>query len=252
MKKILISACVLLAMTLSANAQNRDLDDDGAAFTERIAQDGSPMPANPMAKNMGMDWSRRITLAVAPIQFTEVGIGGGLSVERALDRNGYISVYVPVMCTFRPNGNNEDRYYSSYGYYGYNEIRNRVMLSAMPGIKIYPTGMGKVKYAVGASLVGSYGMEERSFYNYPYYDPYYNNNLTVMPEPYYNNVKETRFILGMMVNNSINMNLVDRLYIGAELGFGFSYLNRVYSSYGNYNDGTRFLTQGGFKIGYVF
>jgi hypothetical protein len=108
-----------------------------------------------------------------------------------------------------------------------------MMLYAMPGIKIYPTGsFGTVRYAVGPSLVIASG--EKSYVPNSLYNPAYHT--------------DTHFMLGMVVNNSLNINPNPHVYLGLELGMGFTYLNRV----AGLNQDTNFLIQGAFKVGFRF
>jgi hypothetical protein len=236
MKGLLITALSLLLVG-ATYAQDNDGDDDGIT-SERTALDGSPRPTGHMHETM--NWRHYTTLAIAPLQYTENGVGLGLSYERALDHEGIISLYMPVMGTFNLKNRYNDNYYYNYNnnYNGNNNNQASVMFYAMPGVKFYPTGMGRVKYAVGPNAV--VGVGQKAEYN-NMYDPYYSYNYSSYGV--YN-----RFLLGMMVNNSLNINATPHLYIGAEMGFGFTYYDRV----GNYNRGVTFLTQGNFKMGYTF
>ncbi len=243
MKGLILTACTLLVFG-ATYAQDNGSDDDGIT-NERIALDGSPKPG----RDGGLDWNRLTTIAIAPLQFTENGVGLGLSYERALDRNGIISAYMPAIATFNMNHHN-DRYYNGYynDPYYYGNPTPSYMVYLMPGVKFYPTGMGKVKYAVGPNAV--IGMGQRTTrYDYPVYpyttSSYYNPGyITYMPSE----VIENRLLLGMMVNNSLNIMATNHLYIGAELGLGFTYYDKV----GKYNEGVNFLAQGAFKMGYTF
>jgi hypothetical protein len=166
-------------------------------------------------------------VAIAPLQFTENGLGFSFSYERAVDKQGIIAFYLPVILTFNlANGS----------YYNYNtgvqeNGHQDMMFYVMPGVKLYPTGsFGRVRYGIGPSLVIATG--EKSFNDY-------NTGF---------NVIQTHTMLGMIINNSLNINPNAHIHMGLELGLGFSYLNRV----GGINQETKFLAQGGFKIGYRF
>jgi|GEM_PF-1941033 len=237
MKKFIAAALSILALNTSFAQDN----DEDAILRDRIALDGSPMPG-------GMDhdhdmphqhWNHLTTIAISPFQYTESGVGVGLSYERAMDPDGILSLYVPAIASFRlRNNNNYDPYY--YGYNNYN--RTDYTLYLMPGVKFYPTGMGKCKYAVGPNAVIGYGQRTMEGYH-----PYYNTNTYTTSYPYIIGTYD-RWMLGMMINNSLNVNATPHLYIGAEMGFGFTYFDRI----GGYNYGVKFLTQGSFKIGYTF
>jgi hypothetical protein len=229
MKKLLITA---LSVMLLSNVNAQQNSDDDGPMNERMALDGSPQPRNKMFNNT--NWNNLTTISLSPFQYTENGVGVGLSYERALDREGYISAYVPVIATFNLRDNSQDMYY----YNNQTENRNNVMVYAMPGIKFYPTGMGRVKYAVGPSAV--IGVGQKTMYD-NYYDPYYGYS-----QSRYGTYD--RVLFGMMINNSLNIYATSRVYIGAEMGFGFTYVDMI----NNVNRGVTFLTQGSFKIGYTF
>jgi hypothetical protein len=165
----------------------------------------------------------RDVISLAPLQFTENGLGIGLAWEHSLDREGFVALELPLVMTMNPNNNN--------AYHNQNDM----MYYAMPGLKFYPTGLGKVKYALGPSVV--VGAGEKTWDNY---DPYYSS--------YHGTTTESHFVLGMLINNSLNINPTPRMHLGLDFGMGFSYINRI----GGYNDGMKFLTQGSFKVGYRF
>jgi hypothetical protein len=239
MKGLLIAACSLMLVGTTYaqdnKADNRS-DDDATTISNPSSLDGSPMPGADHHYHLVLPWNHIQTIALAPFQFSENGVGVGLSYERALDAEGIISVYLPVIATWNLNtrDNNNNYYYGTTS----NNLTNS-MYYAMPGIKFYPTGMGRIKYAVGPSAVIGVGQKvvnDYAYYNYPYTSSYNYGTL------------ENRFLFGMMINNSLNVNATPHLYIGAELGLGFSYFDRI----NNVNEGTKFLTQGSFKIGYTF
>lgn len=217
---------------LLSNVNAQENSDDEGPMNERISLDGSPMPRNKMFNNTR--WNSLTTIALSPFQYTENGVGVGLSYERALDRDGYISAYVPFIATFNMQENSDRMYY----YNNQRENRNNIMFYAMPGIKFYPTGMGKVKYAVGPSAVIGVGQKTMDDY---YYDPYFGYG-----QSRYGTYD--RVLFGMMINNSLNIYATKHVYIGAEMGFGFTYMDII----NNVNRGVTFLTQGSFKIGYTF
>jgi hypothetical protein len=171
------------------------------------------------------------TIGLAPIQFTENGVAGvSISYEYSIDPDGFVAFYIPAILEFNTSNNNNNNYYG-----GTNASSNDPMFYLMPGIKIYPTGTyGIAKYAIGPNLVIADGRKTS------YYDPYYGGVV-------YNSTQD-HFVLGMMVNQSLNICPTPHLYLGTELGMGFSYLNRI----GGINDGTEFLIQFNFKVGYKF
>ena len=160
-------------------------------------------------------------LSLSPLQISDRGLGVALSYERYLDRKkGLVSFYMPVSIAFEGSGNAE---YNAYYF--------------MPGIKIYPTGnKGVVKYAVGPNITVLSDRLNTSEY---IYDP-------ATGTSHYQYGTADRLALGMIINNSLNINPSDHLHMALEFGIGFSY----YSSYKN--DGTLPFTQLGFQIGYRF
>ncbi len=169
-------------------------------------------------------------LAISPMQFSENGLGIGLSYEKAIDKKGIIAFYLPAAFTLNLNSSYYD-YTTGTNVNGHQDA----MYYLMPGVKIYPTGSyGIVRYAVGPSIVVADGQKSSSVY-----DPYYGSS---------NYQTQSHFMLGIMVNNSLNINPTPHVYLGLELGLGFTYMNQV----GGLNQGTAFLAQGGFRIGYRF
>jgi hypothetical protein len=202
----------------------------------RMRRPHLPMPMRRAKDDGGMGSKKKLSyaenlLSLAPFQFTENGLGLGLSYEYSLDERGIIAFYLPVILTF--DLNNGTYYDPNSGVY--KNSPSDMMFYAMPGIKIYPTGsQGFVKYAVGPSLVIADGQKTNTVYDY---------YTGISSEQ-----KQTHVMLGMIINNSVNFNPSERIYLGLELGLGFTYLNRV----GGLNQDTNGLVQGSFKIGYRF
>ncbi len=193
-----------------------------------------------------LDYGNNI-ISAAPLQITENGPGFALSYERVLDRkNNIVSFYMPFAMAF----NIDNARYDYYGYY--NNSRHDYSFYAMPGLKFYPTGgKGKVKYAVGPNIVLRYSQ----YTDYYYMEPYYT---TYPPYNYYSGpyqADRNSFTMGMIVNNSLNINPTKHLHMGLELGVGFSYFTNnndtYYNGYNSYND-PEALVQFGFNIGYRF
>ncbi len=173
-------------------------------------------------------------LAIAPLQISD-GIGVGFSYERVLDKKGIVSFYMPLMVGFN---NNSDVMPFSSSYYNYNEYTS---YTGMVGIKIYPTGSkGKVKYAVGPAIAARYAQTDA--YNvFMGYDVY--------GYPIYTTGKQDNFALGVVINNSLNIQPTAHLYLGLEIGLGMSYINQTN---GRNNGNEDFLGQFAFKLGYRF
>jgi hypothetical protein len=228
MKKIVLAAASILALN-TAFAQNRIQDE----FKDGMDESAEPVAARVMPCKFFPN-----VISIQPFQFTESGVGASLSWERSIDPEGagYVSFYLPVIASFR-NGNRDPQvvtYGGSYPY-GYNTQSKDFMFYAMPGIKFYPTGVGKVKYSLGPSAVIGLGERERS---YSYFDN--NGNATTY------GFEDHRFMLGMMFNNTLNFNPTPHLHLHIEFGFGFSY----YDLYEDFNHGLGGLAQGNFGIGY--
>lgn len=192
-------------------------------------------------KSSAENWAHTSIIALAPFQFSENGVGTSLSLEHALTYTGSVSLYIPAILTF--NLKNTD---NGYGYAGYhdNNGHDNMMFYLMPGIKFYPTGMGKIKYAIGASIVYGTGKMAQTYGPSSSYD---NITGTYIHYPMTTGMYD-RKLLGMIVNNSINFNLRSHLYAGGELGLGATLSDRVDGR--NYH--TVLLAQGSFKIGYTF
>ncbi len=175
-------------------------------------------------------------LAIAPLQISD-GIGVGLSYERMLDKKGIVSFYMPLMVGF--NNDNDLTPFSSSYYPYYSD--NYTSYMGMVGVKIYPTGSkGKVKYAVGPAIAARYSQSDA--YNvFMGYDVY--------GYPIYTYGKQDNFALGVVINNSLNIQPTPHLYIGLELGLGMTYINQ---SNGVNNGGEDVLGQFAFKLGYRF
>jgi hypothetical protein len=170
-------------------------------------------------------------LSLSPLQFTENGYAGvGLSYEHAIDNRSIAAFYLPVILEFNL-ANTENT-----GNYNKN---SDPMFYVMPGIKIYPTGgfSSKAKYAVGPNLVIADG--QKTVQNGGYTYPPYNYSLMSVQD---------HFLIGMLVNQSVNINPTPWLYIGAEFGFGFTYIDRV----GGVSQGVQELVNFNFRIGYRF
>jgi hypothetical protein len=276
-KSLLLACCSLLLLSVNTNAQDklykmngesvnvkvkevtsREItfkkadNPDGPTYSigtrevERIEyQNGSEDVFNKavthrLTKAEKVKYGKNI-IALAPLQITD-GIGLGLSYERVLDKKGIISFYLPFAMSF-----NDDNYTSGVSptplgnNNGYNN--NRFQYNSyyiFPGVKIYPTGSkGKVRYSVGPSLALIFGQTvtggiigTNPANNYPLYGDYLAD----------------RFTLGIMVNNTLNIQPTPHLYMGLELGLGVSYLNTV----NNVNVGQTGIGQFAFKMGYRF
>lgn len=169
-------------------------------------------------------------------------LGLGISYERVLDKNAVLSFYLPVAYSFKNNNN------SSYNYNTGNYNTNKsTMLWVYPGLKVYPTGSnGIVRYAVGPSL--SFGTGNRNYYT-SVYDPQTSTYKDV-------EANQDIFVMGLLINNSLNIQPTPKLHLGLELGLGIPYYtnekapanNATYYYTPIYSDVP--LVQFNFNIGY--
>jgi hypothetical protein len=175
-------------------------------------------------------------LAFAPLVATESGnIGLGFSYEKMLDKKGMFAMYLPVYATFTSNNNSNYTNNSSSGIIPHN------MFYFGPGMKVYTHSKSeRVKYALGPSLLFEVGQK-----------PVSHPDTTSTVYPYtttnYYDLKST-FVMGIMLNNSLNMYPTPHLYVGMEFNFGFSYINMVDGAY----QSTTGLMQFAVKMGYRY
>ena len=164
-------------------------------------------------------------ISLAPIAVTQDGVGIGASIEHSLDAKGVVNFYMPVFASFQRN---YDNYTTSY--------TTAPMFYVMPGIKIYTNlnSSKKMKFSIGPSLVVGAGKTLLSNYDY-------NTGNT-------NTSTQNRFVLGGMANIGFNIFPTQHLYMGAEYGLGFAYLDQVAGA----TQGFSGLTQFSLKIGYRF
>ncbi len=221
-KKSIVAAFVglLLAGSVSAQDNSKHNDNDETNMPSGMHDVNNSTTIHGLSLHPSV-W------AISPMQFTENGVGLSLSYEKAIDKAGIIAYNIPVIATFNlANTNN-------YGQSSHQDA----MFYVSPGLKFYPTGcFGKSKYAIGPTLV--IGGGQKTTYN-DVYDPYNN---------YYGNTYTThsKFILGIMISNSLNINPTEHFYLGLDFGFGFTYIHQ----WDGVNQGMTGLVQGGFKIGY--
>lgn len=181
-------------------------------------------------------------LSFAPVQMTNTSVTGlGLHYERMLDKRGMFAIYIPLVWSINSYGNT---YYNGYSY----DNQTYSMFWTYPGLKIYPAGSNhKVSYGVGPSLALCAGNRT---YTYDNYDPNTGNYTKTT-------TNKDVFQMGIMVNNSLNIQPSPHLYLGVELGLGIPYIhnNDNYSNNYNtpgYNYDDEPLVQFNFKIGYRF
>ena len=190
-------------------------------------------------KTVNRDYGKNI-LSFSPVHMTNASaIGIGVSYERVIDKKSIVSFYLPVVYSFR---NNRDDYNYNTGNYYENKSH---MVWFYPGAKIYPTGSdGIVRYAVGPSL--AFGAGERNYTRDVF------NQATSQYEP--KQFNEDVFIMGVLVNNSLNIQPSPKLHLGLELGLGIPYYSNEQKNNDNYYNSfyDEPLVQFNFNVGYRF
>jgi len=206
----------------------------------RTARGRSPQPM-PNRDHGSQQYGKNI-LSFAPVQMTNTSVTGlGVHYEYMFDKKGMFALYIPLVWSINTNDNS---YYNGYSY----QNQTYSLFWAYPGLKIYPAGSHhKVSYGVGPSLAIGAGTRPYTFTNY---DPNTGNSYTVTEN-------KDVFQMGIMVNNSLNIQPTPHLYLGVEMGLGIPYIhnndNNNYNYNGNtYNYSDEPLVQFNFKIGYRF
>ncbi len=196
-KKLLLAICIMAALSLAA----------------QIKTEGNGTGIIPPVSKLG-----KHLLTVAPLLFTENGVGFSVGYERALDANSYAAFSLPLVGTFNT---------SRRDIFGHRP--NDPMFYLMPGFKFYPTGNNsKAKYALGPSFVIGFGKTAG-------YDDFY-----------YLQRMKNKFILGVLLDNSLNLNITNTIYLGLNFGFGFTWLR----FYDGENQGIGGLVNGSCKFGF--
>ncbi|NDC40335.1 MAG: hypothetical protein EBZ77_02130 [Chitinophagia bacterium] len=158
----------------------------------------------------------------APLQFTENGVGFSVAYEKELDRSGIATFTLPAIFTINTSKNVENG--TTVTEPNYDPV-----FYLMPGVRFYPEGSReRVTYSLGANLVLGAGRG------------------TEYPNRFVNT--GTRLVIGPMITGGLGLNPTEHFTLGLDFGMGFTYLH----SFNGENRATRFLTQGGIKIGYRF
>lgn len=161
-------------------------------------------------------------------------IGIAASYERILGEKAKFSFYVPLGFSFDNPSTRRDK--------------TSTMLWAYPGVKYYPTGNNGIgRFAVGPSLVVGAGHDR---YGEMAFDEQTQTSR-------YREVDDNVFLMGFMVNASLNLQPTAKVYMGLELGLGMPYLlndgllDDNNSNYATFSTGEP-LTQFQIKIGYRY
>lgn len=181
-------------------------------------------------------------IAIAPLWMTNTSaVGVGVSYERLFGKDAFVSFVLPVAYNFLNR--------SSYSFSSDN--RRSSMLWFYPGTKVYlgSRNDGKVRYGLGVAIPIGTGFvsEDRMVF-----DPNTQTNT-------YTSLKNDIFLMGIMVNNSLNIQATDKLYLGLEFGLGIPYFVNVDKNYNPsqtyvstpYEDGNP-IVNFNFRFGYRF
>jgi hypothetical protein len=172
-------------------------------------------------------------ISIAPLQMSNSStLGIGLQYERVLDPNYIISFYSPLLYA-----SITQQYYNSSK--GTNDDAQGYMFWVYPGIKVYPVGSDRiVSYGIGPSFALGTG-------NVPII------NRTTSQGTYTESVSTvSKFQIGIIINNSINIQATKNIHIGTELGLGLPYNAKASDKDDDYNETP--IVQFNFNIGYRF
>lgn len=185
-------------------------------------------------------------ISLAPLQMSNSStMGIGVQYERILDKAGIISFYLPAIYASITK-----EYYNTSK--GKNDNAHGQMAWVYPGIKIYPTSnMRRVSYGVGPSLAigaGNVPVINSTMVSTRVFDPnmgYYYVNATSTSAS-----TVSKFQVGIIINNSINIQPTKNIHIGTELGLGLPYNIDAKGKDDDYNENP--IVQFNFNIGYRF
>ncbi len=188
MRKLNILFLLLISLTVASNSQAKDNEKVVSTYGANLVN-------------------------FSPITVTDNGVAVGLTYEHCFGKKATVSFVLPVYYSFNSFNASVDYGYSYNGSYETREPQH--MLYLYPGIKFYPTGAyGKVRYAVGPSLVVGAGNHYESV------------GKIVNGYMQYNSELRDRFLLGIMINNSLNINATEHLYLGVDMGLGITYVDK--------------------------
>jgi hypothetical protein len=174
-------------------------------------------------------------LSFAPLQMTNESVAGvGIQYERVLDRNGYVSLLLPVAFSFVQD--------DAYNYQGnWENGHSHVFTYLYPGLKFYPaTSSHRVTYSIGPAFGLGFGTRTIS-------RSYYNQNLGGY---LYTTEDQDIFKAGFMVNNGLNIQITKAFYLGLEGGLGIFYYDNEDEHFEFGSDEP--MAQLNFKMGFRF
>jgi hypothetical protein len=218
----------------------KELMDNGA-YTIPAQKHRHPWSNFPCGKNI---------FSIAIIQATEQSTGEGsgntfpgfgIHYERMLNKKANVSLYIPATLSLY-TGYQDD--------FTYTNNATHAFFYTYPGIKFYPTGSNRrFSYSVGPSIAIGFGRK-------------YANSTSVYDSATYTYSyayqSKSVFKAGLIINNGINIMAAKHLYIGVELGLGFSFYSNDYdynNDFGVQNNSSHAgepIVQFNTKIGYRF
>ncbi|MNT22665.1 hypothetical protein D3C72_1580580 [compost metagenome] len=154
----------------------------------------------------------------------------GISYERILDKEGQVSVNLPVYIGIkRSNKTHFNSWMDDARITNFSTFIN-------PGIKIYPKGQQLKNYAVGPSFFAIYANDDSYFWS---------NGAGRRLDMQYVNA-------GLLLNNYWTLNITPKFNLGMELSTGLSFFNRRVSDGTSSDPGKTFVIALGFQAGYRF
>jgi hypothetical protein len=171
----------------------------------------------------GFNYGKNL-FSFSPVQLSErTPTGVGVQYERFIGSSNKFSLYFPFAYSFGHSDPCDPN------------IRARVFY-AYPGVKFYPAGyQHKVTYAVGPSLALGKGTSNCNC-----------DDIEALISDTKPNAYRPVMQMGVIINNSVNIQATEHLYFGSELGIGASYLNTL----GGKNIGNDLMVQLNVKVGW--
>ncbi len=141
-----------------------------------------------------------------------VPYGFGIQYERFLGKTQFLSIRIPASVSFIKSDQREG--------YSNKSRRTGQMFWTYPGVKIYLVrNKRKFSLAVGSNLVLGVGSVPVTRYN-PNYNYNAGNNTG---NSFYEYAWDNKFVVGMMAGGSLNFQPLPKLYIGIDMGLGYSF-----------------------------
>lgn len=182
-----VSVCTLMTttMTLCTFAQVRETRE-----------------SKPQLKNTGAAEYGSNIISLSPVTLMDYRLGVGLSYEKIFGPEKKLGLVLPLYLMTGGQEEPGNRYFPGR--------KTATSFYVAPGFKFYPMGQRKLTFAVGPSLMMSYGREQQN--NYYFYPG--------------SGARATWLRVGVMLNCYINYQVTPRFNIGMEAGVGMRFINR--------------------------